>query len=460
MGLLDRINARRRGNTELGWPVGAGSVFPGDETFGHDPSEFSPEKYGDYLATSNEVYSAVSLRARLVSSLKLNLYSGHDAQKTLVTKGPVVDLLRHVNPFWTWRRLMRMDEMCMGIWGQTFWAVEKGRDGTPEHIWWMKPSRVRPVPDEKDYLKGFLYEPIAGGPLIRFDPDEVIWFRYPNPLDEFSPMSPLAAARLAADTASSMMKANQSLFTNGLNLGGIIIPSNDKSTFTAEQAKELGQMLDTRFRGADKAHRWLVMRFEAQLKGLDLTPKDAEFLGGLNLTLRQVANSYGIPTPLLNDMEHATLANLRELDQTLWSHSLQPDCDLKADEIEEQLLPMFGAQRGFKSVDHVAWDYDAVPALQEAKGEVWDRDRQAIEAGALTVNEWRERNGLPRVAWGDVWWGAVNKHPVEGPESTPGAPAPTPEPAPDPDPDPPPDDLTAILDERLWDWPTTLRSQP
>lgn len=413
MGLLERVDAALR--PRAAYPAAVPTVGS-DYRLGHDDDRFSPEQYGDYLATSNEVYSIISLRARLRSRLVLRTFSGRGSDKVEVNKGPVVDLLRHVNPFWTLPRLIRMDEMSMGVWGESFWAIEKTPMGEPREIWWLKPSRVRPVPHAGKYLAGFIYEPAHGDP-IPFRADEIVWKRYPNPIDEFSPLSPLAAARLAADTAHAMQKANKNLFDQGLMAGGFVVPETDKVTFSEDQANELERLLDRRFKGADKAHRWAVLRYEAQFKGMNVTPKDAEFANGLNMTLRQACNAYGVPAPLLNEMSAATLTNVREYQRQLWEHSLQPDADFDAVEIEEQLLPMFGAQRGFKSVDHVEWDYSKVPALQESASEVWTRDRQMIEVGAKTINEWRRENGLDDVPWGDVYWAPVNKTSVEDAEA-------------------------------------------
>lgn len=407
MGIVDAVAQERR-RRERAWPVGQGSTYDHEQAFGHDSSEFSPEEYGDYLVTSNEVFSAAMLRARQMGSLELKLYDRDGPDRREVTTGPAYELLRHVNPFWTRRRLAMMDDLSMSLWGQTAWAVER-RGATPAELWWMKPSRLRPVPDSRKYLKGFLYWPIAGGDPIPFTPDEVVWFRYPNPLDEFSPLSPLAAARLAADTASAMMKSNRSLFTNGMQAGGVIVPP-EKMTFSPEQARDLEKLFDRRMRGVDKAHRWSVFRFEAQLKQLNVTPKDAEFVAGLQLTLRQVANALGpIPVTLLNDHANATLTNAREHKLLLWEHALMPDSGAKAEEIVEQLFPMFptGQRPG-----HAEYDYSKVPALKEASAAAWLQERQELEVGAKTINEWRKSKGLAPVAWGDTPFMPVNKAPL------------------------------------------------
>lgn len=409
--ILDGINAKLRG-----YPVGAAEVEPFERAYGHEGETYSPESYGNYLVTSNEIFSAAMLRARLVSSVPIKAYKGSGDKKTEVPTSGAAELLKRVNAHWTWARLARMDELSMCIWGQSAWAIERNSDGIPRNIWWLKPTRLRPVPHPTKYLSGYLYHSNVGGEPIPFRTDEILWQRYPNILDEFAALSPVAAARLAADAGSAMMKANKSLHDQGLQIAGMVMPKQKDGhsvQFTPEQATELEDKMQRRFAGADKAHRWAVLRYEAEFKPVNITPKDAEFVLGLGLTMRQICNAYGIPAPLLNDLEHATLANVREFQTGLWEHALVPDLGLKAAEIEEQLLPMFTPRPGVPRADHVEFDFDGVPALQKAKSETWDRDRSAIEVGALTVNEWRKKNGLPPVKWGDVWFGPVNKSPIK-----------------------------------------------
>lgn len=407
MDLLERIARRRR--KERAWPVGKGELIAPDYAYGHDDSRFSPEEYGDYATTSNDVYSVVALRARMLSGLNLKFYNGRGSDKEEVTSHPAVEQYRKVNPFWTSKRLARMDEFCMGLWGETYWALEPGPRGKPGETWWLKPSRMFPVPHETGYIQGYAYHSVSGE-IITFKPHEVIWYRYPNPIDEFSALSPLAAARLAADTSEAMMRSNNSLFSKGLQIAGLIVPPADKVTFSAEQAEDLEKQLDKRLAGADKAHKWAVLRYEAQFKPLTITPKDAEFVSGLNMSFRQVCRAYGIPSPLLNDLEHATLANAREFEKIAWDNALVPDAEFRAAEIEEQYLPRF---RG--GPDHCAYDFTQVSALQESATESWTREAQALDRGAITINEWRKSKGMPPVAWGEMPYLPVNKAPV-GPD--------------------------------------------
>lgn len=408
MGLLDRIAERRRGG-QRSYPV-PGDLDPWATERGHDDHRFSPPEYGNYLATSADVFSCASLRARHAGSLPVRLFRGSDVDRVEMPGHRAAKMLNgKVNPFWTASRLFRMDELSMCLWGESVWAIQRDGRGEPNEVWWLNPSRVHPVPDRDDYLRGFLYRPATGGVDIAFRTDEIVWFRYPNPVEELSPTSPLAAARLAAETSSEMMKANRQLFRRGLLAGGMVVPTNDKVMFSENQARELEGLIHRRFTGAENSHRWQVLRYQARFDGLDVSPKDAQWIEGMNLSFLQVCRAYGVPPPLVADLQHATLANTREYDTILWTHALVPDFHLRAQEIVCQFLALWPQRT---RPDHMEFDYSKVAALQAAQSGIWDRERQQIDAGGLTVNEWRRKYGLAPVAWGDVWWAPVNKSPV------------------------------------------------
>lgn len=408
MTLLDQIITRA--NSGLGYPV-PNEHAEFESEHGHR-DEFGPPEYGNYLATSNEIYSVANFRARQFGSLPLLGYDRRGSEKTEVTDGAEIDLLHKVNDHWTFARLMRQTELSMGVWGECPWAVNRDTSGTPREIWWLKSPNLHPIPDEDNWLKGFIYESHTGE-RIPFTPDEIVWFRYPNPIDQYAGLSPLAAARLAADVASASMQSNKKLFSQGMQLGGVITPATNKVSFSPEQVDDLERLLVRRFTGSDKAHRWAILRFEAAIQAMGVTPKDAEFSAGLSLTFRQVCRAFGVPPPLVFDHQDPTLANVREYQRIFWEHTGVPEANFYAYDLEEQLLPMFGRTR---KVNHLAWDFTTIPALQEAATAVWERERQQIDVGGITINQWRKSKGMPDVPWGDVWWAPVNKAPVSGPD--------------------------------------------
>ena len=389
-----------------GFNPGAVAVDSSTHYFGVPSEQWSPAEYGTYIATSNAVYTVVKKRATYLSSLPLTLSRLKDGEPDPVTRGALHELTRKVNPNWTWRRLIEMTEMSLGLWGSAFWFLEY-RNGVPVEMYWARPDRVKVVPHPTEYVARFEYQPVAGQESLRFSPAETIWFRYPNPLDEYSGLSPLVAARLAADTQSAAMKQNYQLFKEGISIGGLVTPAGDKP-LSPEAGREIKEQLQHRAKGTANAHRWLVLLHDAKFQPMTMSPKDAEFVGLHKLTLEDVCRPYGVPLDLVGGQR--TYANYEEAVKAMWTETIIPEAAFLADEITEQLLPLFLTSTD--RADSCAFDHSGVECLQDDEEAKWRIAQGQIEKGAITANEWRKAKKLEPVPWGDAWWASVAIVPI------------------------------------------------
>jgi phage portal protein BeeE len=87
-------------------------------------------------------------------------------------------------------------------------------------------------------------------------PEEVIWFRYFNPMEEFAGFSPMAAGRLTADMGIDALRFNREFFRNGVNPQDLVFRA--KGPVTDEQLGAFYARLEQRFSGPAKAHRPIV----------------------------------------------------------------------------------------------------------------------------------------------------------------------------------------------------------
>lgn len=394
--------------------------------WGHS-SPFNVPEYGDYLVTSNGVYACATGRADLLAGLKLRAYKRNArGQAVEVTGGKLYELLQKVNPHWTMRRLLYMSELARCLWGESFWFYERGQSGRlpPREIWWARSDRVRLLPDPVQYIRGYVYEPTTGSTPIPYLPGEVLWMPFPNPLDEFQGLSPIAAARLGADYATAAMRSNRNLFTNGMQMGGLVMPKQG-NTLTPEQQDDIELRLARRLKGEDNAHRWGVLGFEAQVNNMEgLSPKDAEFLGGLRWSLEDICRAYKWPLDLVGGQR--TFENLNSALKAAYTHAVLPEAEVMSADMTEQLVPLFPGE-----VDYVAFDTSLVEVLQEDRAEIVDQIERLTRVG-VPLNKLLAHY-LPQLlaeggqgyAWGNVWWAPMGVMPVDS-DAAPVPPAPAP----------------------------------
>lgn len=412
---------------------GQASVTAFESAYGARNDDFSPAEYAEYIATSNGVYACSTLRATLLASLPLKLYRVDGADnKTEVTRGKCYDLLHRANPFWTTTRLLRTWELSLCLQGQTHGLLERGPTGkgTPTEMWWAKPHLVRVVPDPVQYIKGYFLDREDGGAPIPYTPGEVIWLRYENPIDEFAPLSPLAAARIAADLESAAMKSNRNIFENGIQAAAMVMPGKDQSPYTNEQRRELEQAIDRRLRGVDKAHRWGVFAQYHEIKEVGMNPHDAEFLGSLDKSLEFVARAYHVPLDLIGGQR--TYQNVEAAMKAVWTNCVLPEAQFIAGELTEQLLPLFPGE-----ADAIEFDHSGIEVLQEDRSEIIQQMQTMATLGVplnVLLQQFQpnllppDGSGYP---WGNVWWAPMTIAPVSSGSPPPKPAAPTP-PAPQP----------------------------
>ena len=173
-------------------------------------------EYGEYYATSTPVYSAIRIRAEALTRPPVVVYrrAGSESGGLRLPVGPehpAQQLLERVNRWYTRADLWRATEIYLNLWGSAYWMLDRDADGNRE-IWPLRPDRVSIVPDKSEFIRGFVYH--GRSRMLALTPDEVVWFRYFNPLEEYAGLSPVAPARLAVDMGKDGLRFNRNFLRN------------------------------------------------------------------------------------------------------------------------------------------------------------------------------------------------------------------------------------------------------
>ena len=123
-----------------------------------------------------------------------------------------------------------------------------------------------------------------------------------------------------------------------------------------------------------------------------------DFIQGLRWSLEEVSRAYGVPKPLLSDLERATFSNINTAERIFWRNTMLPEIQF----MEEQLTRMLLPKLGYQDLE-VEFDLSGIEVLREDENSRVARDSQLLDRGVLTINEVRRTRNLPDVPWGDVW---------------------------------------------------------
>ena len=350
-------------------------------------------EYGRYMATSPSVYAAIKLRADALTRPPLRVYRTGETggRRTAVEPShPAARLLDRVNPWHTRADLWRATETHLCLWGAAFWAIERDADGQPE-LWPLRPDRMVVLPDRRRYVRGFVYrgvtEPVA------YTPDEIVWLRYFNPLEELAGLSPLAPARLSADMGHEGLRFNRHVLRNSARPDFLLLTDED---MTASELEEFYTRWEMRYRGAANTHRPAVASAVRDVKTLGLSHRDIDFIQGLRWSLEEVSRTYGVPKLLLGDFERATYANVQASERMFWRNTIVPEVRFLEEQLNRMLLPKLGYPQLT-----VEFDLSVIEALQEDENNRVQRESALLDRGVLTINEVRRERNLADVPWGD-----------------------------------------------------------
>lgn len=355
---------------------------------------WSRTEYGEYYAASTPVYSAIRVRADALTRPPLTVYRRHgDARRTPVAPDhPARALLERVNRWYSSADLWRATEVYLNLWGSAYWMLDHDADGQRE-IWPLRPDRVSIVPSRDQYIRGFVYH--GRSRMLALTPDEVVWFRYFNPLDEHAGMSPLAPARMAVDMGQDGLRFNRNFLRNSAQPDFVMLTNE---AMNDNEVEDFYRRWEGRYRGPTNARRPAVASFVRDIKTLGLSHREMDFIQGLRWSLEEVSRAFGVPRPLLSDLERATFSNVNAAERFFWRNTMVPEMTFLAQQVNRQLFPLLG----YPDLE-MEFDLSAIEALSEDENARAARESQMLDRGVLTINEVRRSRGLPDVPWGDQW---------------------------------------------------------
>ena len=362
------------------------------------------------------VYRCINEIANGASAVKFQVFDGD----TQIENHPLEMLLNRPNAQMAGSEYFQSLYSYLLLDGNSY-AMRSDVNGKPSELHILRPDRMTITPSKTQIPKNYQYK-INGQVAAQYDVDpetgasEVKHLKLWNPLDDYYGLSPISAAAVDIDQHNLAARHNVNLLNNGARPSGAIVfkPKDDAGMpvqLSESQRQQLHTDLNARFSGPDNSGRAMLLEGDFDWKEMGLTPKDMDFLELKNMSARDIALCFGVPSQLVGVPDAQTYANVQEARLALYEDTIVPLMMRMQSDLNEWLAPAYG-----ENIE-IRYDIDSIPAMAERRRRIYDNVINAVREGIISRNEARQRLGLDDISGGDDVYIAANLFPLGAPNT-------------------------------------------
>ncbi len=348
------------------------------------------------------VYRCINEIANNASRVNINLFRGDQE----VDNHPLLDLLYNPSPTQSQVEWFQGLYSYLLISGNNYMLSVGGDNTPPTELYNLRPDRIqirtgqRAMPQSYDYM--------IGGQIVEsYEVDQatgnskIKHIKMFNPLDDYYGMSPIQASSVDIDQHNLANKHNVNLLQNGARPSGAVIFKPKDETggnvqLSDNQRSQLQSDINSRFAGTGNAGRPMLLEGDFDWKEMGLSPKDMDFISLKNMSAKDIALVYGVPSQLIGIPDAQTYSNFAEAKLALYNETIIPLLDKIQGDLNEWLIPQFNDE-----ALELRYDIDSIPAMAEQRRRVFESVTTGVKDGILTRNEAREQLGYEPIDGAD-----------------------------------------------------------
>jgi len=386
---------------------------------------YSTPKRDSYIQYAQEgyeenaiVYKCVNEIASGSSSVKFDVFDGD----VKLDAHPLINLLERPNPLQAGNEFFQSLYAYLLLSGNSYVLRTGSENQPPKELHLLRPDRVKIEPSNTTIPKSYMYE-LSGQVVNKYEIDqetgasEIKHFKLWNPIDDYYGLSPLRAASVDIDQHNYAAKHNVNLLMNGARPSGAIVfrPKDEAGAnlqLTESQRQQLISDLELRFQGTNNSGRAMLLEGDFDWKEMGLSPKDMDFLQLKNMSARDIAMCFGVPSQLVGIPDAQTYSNVQEARLALYEETIIPLIKRVESDLNEYLAPYYGERL------RIQYDIDSIPAMAERRKRIYENVTGAVREGIISRNEARERLGLEPITGGDEVYISANLFPLGEPETS------------------------------------------
>lgn len=324
----------------------------------------------DTYRTRAWVRSSVSITAQQAATVPLmvKILQGEDRKD--VENHPFELLLNRPNPDQSRFEFLRAAFSFWRLSGSGYlWLNRSSASQPPTEMWTIPSNRIKPVPDGKLSLRGYLYEPGGTARKIPLESWEVMHLKDFNPINPYVGLSPVEAVGPSIIGDRAMAEYNAQWFDDdNAKISGILGFSDP---IEDGEWKRLQAQVKADYGGTRRALMMLRGLGKGDVKWIEtgMSQKDMEFIQGREFNMKEI---YNIFAPGLYAMLHesANVANARSNEAIFMSKTIWPMLVAMAEKFTNDILPSYGDNLICEFKDIRVRDRQMDLAEQEQAGKV------------------------------------------------------------------------------------------
>ena len=291
---------------------------------------------------------------------------------------PLLELLANVNPYQNGFDASVLRTLFGELTGNAFiHPVMDKRLKIPVELWTLPSQHVEIIPGKKSFIDGYMYG-VDRQNRKRFEVDEVIHFKRPNPDDMYWGKGKVEAAFFAEQMNQAVHMMDLKFFQNNARPDSLV---SIKGGASEADIRAFEAALSAKLEGSRNAGRFIVATAEIDIKPLSFPPKD---LGGRDEIIEEIAAVFGVPVSMLKAND-PNLASAKTGFSSWRETTILPLLRMDEEQLNQSLVPMFDLQ------GDAVLAYDN-PVIEDEVIELQSR-QSAVAGGWMTANEARIEEG-------------------------------------------------------------------
>ncbi len=351
----------------------------------------------DLYRSNTWIKAAAFAIAKVIAPLPIKLYkkatrSGKAKENSLeeVPTHPILALLDNPNPKETKFDVFEALSIYLDTVGYSYWEIvyDKGINNTGKHkrpaeFYNIRPSLLKPlISKDNRKVTGYVYQTKKWAKRIHFKPEEIIPFKYFNPLNDLIGQGSAQPAVNEIQLEAFMLQWNKAFFKKG-TIEGML--TTDKP-LTPKDIKDTQDMW--RKARASETRNTIILGKGLKYDHFGLKPNEVDFLSGRKDNRTSILSCMGVPGVKVNLLDNAQYDNYKLQEEDFNRSTIIPRCKKIAGVLTKYLIPLYPDLVTKDGYEYVL-QFDVTELLKEDVDKQNKRHIQQISHGIKTPNECR-----------------------------------------------------------------------